>query len=192
MYVAGYRFLLGDFRPYVWRTDDAGETWTLLTDGTNGIPADQPVRVVREDPGRPGLLYAGTEFGMFVSFDDGESWQSFQQNLPVTPITDIAVVGAASTSWTFGAAYVFRYDGASWNQEAKLEADVPANADHFAEMVAAEGDADRTQDGRLARAVETREDVDVGPELLSGGAAGAGVGGGSRSGSACGSGAGVG
>ncbi|MDH3734247.1 MAG: hypothetical protein OEU54_11975 [Gemmatimonadota bacterium] len=91
VYVAGYRFLLGDFRPYVWRTDDAGETWALLTDGTNGIPADVPVRVVREDPGRAGLLYAGTEFGMFISFDGGRDWQSFQQNLPLTPITDIAV-----------------------------------------------------------------------------------------------------
>ncbi len=91
VYVAAYRFLLGDFHPYVWRTEDAGETWTLLTDGANGIPADYPVRVVREDPDRRGLLYAGTEFGLFISFDDGASWQSFQLDLPVTPITDIEV-----------------------------------------------------------------------------------------------------
>jgi photosystem II stability/assembly factor-like uncharacterized protein len=92
VYVAGYRFLVGDFRPYIWKTEDAGETWDLLSSGTNGIPEDFPVRVVREDPGRPGLLYAGTEFGLFVSFDDGESWQSFQLNLPVTPVTDIEMV----------------------------------------------------------------------------------------------------
>jgi len=91
VYVAGYRILLGDFRPYAWKTEDAGQTWTLLTDGENGIPIDFPVRVVREDPNREGLLYAGTEFGMFISFDDGGSWQPFQLNLPLTPITDIEV-----------------------------------------------------------------------------------------------------
>ncbi|HZD03871.1 MAG TPA: hypothetical protein VE173_03105, partial [Longimicrobiales bacterium] len=65
--------------------------WTLLTDGTNGIPEDTPTRVVREDPVREGLLYAGTEFGMFLSFDNGAHWQSFQQNLPNVPINDIKV-----------------------------------------------------------------------------------------------------
>ncbi len=90
-YVAAYRYLLDDFRPYIYRTDDYGESWTLLTDGSNGIPADYPTRVVREDPDRPGLLYAGTEFGMFISFDDGRHWQSLQLDLPVTPITDLRV-----------------------------------------------------------------------------------------------------
>jgi hypothetical protein len=90
-YVALYRYLLNDWQPYIYKTDDYGLTWTRLSDGTNGIPADYPTRVVREDPDRPGLLYAGTEFGMFVSFDDGKRWQPFQQNLPVTPVTDIKV-----------------------------------------------------------------------------------------------------
>ena len=90
-YVAGYRYLLGDFRPYIYRTDDYGASWLLLTPGDNGIPDDTPTRVVREDPDRAGLLYAGTEFGMYVSFDDGRSWQSFQLNLPVTPVTGIRV-----------------------------------------------------------------------------------------------------
>lgn len=90
-YLAVYRYLLDDWRPYVYRTDDYGATWKRLTDGTNGIPADYPTRVVREDPDREGLLYAGTEFGLFVSFDNGASWQPFQQNLPVTPVTDIRV-----------------------------------------------------------------------------------------------------
>jgi photosystem II stability/assembly factor-like uncharacterized protein len=92
VYVVAYRYLLADFQPYIFRTDDYGETWTLLTDGTNGIPADFPARVVREDPDREGLLFAGTDFGMFLSFDDGGTWLPFQQNLPVTPITDIEVV----------------------------------------------------------------------------------------------------
>jgi photosystem II stability/assembly factor-like uncharacterized protein len=90
-YYAVLCYLLGDFRPYLWRTDDYGKTWTRLTDGTNGIPADQPTRVVREDPDREGLLYAGTEFGAFISFDNGRHWQPFQLNLPATPITDMKV-----------------------------------------------------------------------------------------------------
>ena len=90
-YYAAYRYLLGDYKPYIYKTDDYGSTWKLLTDGTNGIPADTPTRVVREDPDREGLLYAGTEFGMYISFDNGAHWQPFQLNLPNVPITDIKV-----------------------------------------------------------------------------------------------------
>ncbi len=90
-YVAGYRYQIGDWKPYIYKTEDYGKTWTLITPGNNGIPADFPVRVVREDPSKEGLLYAGTEFGLFISMDDGKTWESFQQNMPVTPITDIKV-----------------------------------------------------------------------------------------------------
>lgn len=90
-YYAVYRWLLGDYQPYIYRTDNYGKTWTRLTDGQNGIPADWPTRVVREDPDREGLLYAGTEFGIFLSFDNGAHWQSFQLNLPNVPVTDIKV-----------------------------------------------------------------------------------------------------
>lgn len=90
-YYAVYRYLLGDYAPYIYRTDDYGRTWTKLTDGKNGIPADHPTRVVREDPDREGLLYAGTEFGMHISFDNGRNWQSFQLNLPNVPIQQILV-----------------------------------------------------------------------------------------------------
>ncbi len=90
-YMAVYRYRVDDFDPYVFHTEDHGQSWELLTDGTNGIPAGYPVRVVREDPEREGLLYAGTEFGPFVSFDDGERWQSLQLELPATPITDLKV-----------------------------------------------------------------------------------------------------
>lgn len=90
-YFAVYRWLLGDYHPYIYRTNDYGNTWTRLTDGRNGIPADWPTRVVREDPDREGLLYAGTEFGVFISFDNGGRWQPFQLNLPNVPITDIKV-----------------------------------------------------------------------------------------------------
>jgi photosystem II stability/assembly factor-like uncharacterized protein len=89
--MAVYRYRDDDFRPYVYLTDDFGQSWRLLTDGENGIPVDYPVRVVREDPDREGLFYAGTEFGMFVSFDEGAHWQELQNNLPRTPITDLRV-----------------------------------------------------------------------------------------------------
>jgi hypothetical protein len=88
-YYAVYRYLLGDFEPYIYKTEDYGATWKRLTDGKNGIPADWPTRVVREDPDRERLLYAGTEFGLFISFDDGSHWQHFDQNIPAVPITDI-------------------------------------------------------------------------------------------------------
>lgn len=90
-YFAAYRYLLGDYQPYLYRTDDYGKTWTRLTDGKNGIPADWPTRVVREDPTREGLLYAGTEFGLFISYDNGGHWQPFQLNLPRVPVTDIKI-----------------------------------------------------------------------------------------------------
>ena len=90
-FLAVYKYRENDFRPYLFRTDDYGQSWDLLTDGTNGIPADQFTRVVREDPDRKGLLYAGTEFGLYVSFDDGAHWQTLQRNLPVAPVTDLAV-----------------------------------------------------------------------------------------------------
>jgi photosystem II stability/assembly factor-like uncharacterized protein len=90
-YYAVVCYLLGDFKPYLWRTDDYGASWTLLTNGSNGIPADYPTRVVREDPERQGLLYAGTEFGVFVSFDNGSHWQPLQLNFPVTPVTDMKI-----------------------------------------------------------------------------------------------------
>jgi photosystem II stability/assembly factor-like uncharacterized protein len=87
-YVAGTAYKLDDFRPYLFKTADYGATWTKIV---SGIPADQFTRVVRSDKRRKGLLYAGTERGVFVSFDDGGSWKPLQLNLPIVPITDLAV-----------------------------------------------------------------------------------------------------
>ncbi|WP_339810929.1 glycosyl hydrolase [uncultured Imperialibacter sp.] len=87
-YVAVLRYQLGDWKPYLFKTTDYGANWTAII---NGIPDDQPTRTIREDPEKEGVLYAGTEFGLYISFDDGANWESFQQNLPVTPITDIKV-----------------------------------------------------------------------------------------------------
>ena len=109
-YASVLRYQLGDFAPYVFRTSDYGVNWKRITTGANGIPKDQPVRVVREDPNREGLLYAGTEFGMFVSFDDGELWQSLQLNLPVVPVTDIKVVNDDLVLSTMGRSFWIMYD----------------------------------------------------------------------------------
>ncbi len=87
-YVAGTRYKLGDYQPYLYKTKDYGKTWTLITDG---IDEEHFTRVVRADPERQGLLYAGTETGMYLSFDDGQSWQPFQLNLPIVPSTDLAI-----------------------------------------------------------------------------------------------------
>ena len=87
-YVAATMYKWDDNRPYLYKTSDFGKNWKKIT---NGIPATAFTRVVREDPSKRGLLYAGTETGLYVSFDDGANWQSMQFNLPVVPITDLAV-----------------------------------------------------------------------------------------------------
>ncbi|MFN2330061.1 MAG: WD40/YVTN/BNR-like repeat-containing protein, partial [Chromatocurvus sp.] len=87
-YLAGTLYKTGDFAPYLYKTSDYGKTWKKIT---TGIAPLHFTRVLRADPHRPGLLYAGTEYGIYVSFDDGDSWQSFQLNLPEVPITDLQV-----------------------------------------------------------------------------------------------------
>jgi len=86
-------------RPSVFRTHDYGHIWQAVT---TGLPTDENVRVVRDDPVRSGLLYAGTDKGVYVSFDDGGHWQSLQLNLPVTPVTDLDVHGGDLVASTFG------------------------------------------------------------------------------------------
>jgi hypothetical protein len=104
-YVSVYRMYMNDFKPYLYMTNDYGAHWTLLTDGTNGIPADQPMHVVREDPEQEGLLYAGTLEGAYVSFDQGKHWQTLQQNLPATPVTDFKVHHGDLLASTMGRAF---------------------------------------------------------------------------------------
>jgi len=87
-YVAATMYQFDDFHPYLYKTSDYGKSWKRI-DG--GIPAGAFTRVVREDPERDGLLYCGTERGLYVSFDDGTTWQTFQRNLPAVPITDLTV-----------------------------------------------------------------------------------------------------
>ncbi|HEY6660572.1 MAG TPA: hypothetical protein VI031_05510, partial [Pyrinomonadaceae bacterium] len=87
-YVAATMYKWDDNKPYLYKTSDYGKTWKKIT---NGIPDTTFTRVIREDPNKRGLLYAGTETGMYVSFDNGERWQSLQLNLPIVPITDLAI-----------------------------------------------------------------------------------------------------
>jgi photosystem II stability/assembly factor-like uncharacterized protein len=87
-YFAGTRYKSDDYTPYIYKTEDYGKTWKLLT---NGIDKMHFTRVVRADKKRPGLLYAGTEYGMYISYNDGATWQSFQLNLPEVPITDLTI-----------------------------------------------------------------------------------------------------
>ena len=87
-YIAGTKYKTGDFAPYLYKTTDYGKSWTKIT---TGIDSEHFTRVLREDPKRQGLLYAGTETGMYISFNDGRNWQKFQLNLPVVPITDTTI-----------------------------------------------------------------------------------------------------
>ena len=88
VYVAVTGYKLNDFRPYIFKGTDYGRSWERID---QDLPQDNFVRVVREDPAREGLLYAGTEGGVFVSFDGGGSWQSLDLNLPPVPITDLTI-----------------------------------------------------------------------------------------------------
>jgi hypothetical protein len=101
-YVAATRYKLQDNKPYLYKTSDYGRTWTAIVDG---IRSDDFTRVIREDPGRKGLLYAGTETGVYVSFDDGARWQPLKLNLPVVPIHDLVVKDGDLVAATHGRSF---------------------------------------------------------------------------------------
>ncbi|MBK9524570.1 MAG: hypothetical protein IPO39_07375 [Bacteroidetes bacterium] len=87
-YAAANRYKLDDTKPYLFRTNDYGTTWSLIT---NGIPSNDYCRVIREDPNHKEILYAGRERGIYISFNRGDSWQSLKLNLPITPVHDIKI-----------------------------------------------------------------------------------------------------
>ncbi|MFZ1677221.1 MAG: glycosyl hydrolase [Saprospiraceae bacterium] len=87
-YVAATMYKSGDYKPYLLRTRDYGQTWQLIT---TGIDSNHFTRVIRSDPNSKGILYAGTESGIYMSFDDGDHWQSLQLNLPIVPVTDLTI-----------------------------------------------------------------------------------------------------
>jgi photosystem II stability/assembly factor-like uncharacterized protein len=88
LFIAGTSYKSGDYTPYLYHTGDYGQTWTRID---NGIPRDHFTRVVRQYPGAPNILFAGTESGLYVSMDAGKNWKSFKLNVPMVPITDIAI-----------------------------------------------------------------------------------------------------
>jgi photosystem II stability/assembly factor-like uncharacterized protein len=132
-YVAVERHKMDDVGPYIFKTSDFGKTWTTLV---NGIPKDDYVHAVRMDPKRKGLLYAGTERGVYISFDDGANWQAMQLNLPVAPINDLIVKGDDLALATHGRSFWVLDDLSplrQWNDGIKSD-DVhlftPAEANH--------------------------------------------------------------
>ena len=130
-YLAGNRYQRGDRGPHVYKTRDFGETWTKIV---NGLPADDFPRAIREDKKRKGLLFLGTETGIYVSFDDGRRWQSLQRDLPVTPVHGIEVKGDDLVIATHGRSFyvmdnigVLRESGRETTNEAVVLFD-PADA----------------------------------------------------------------
>jgi photosystem II stability/assembly factor-like uncharacterized protein len=126
-YLAATRYKSDDFRPLLYRTTDWGRSWTKITDG---IPEDHFTRVLRADPDREGLLYAGTEGGIYFSLDDGRSWSPLQLNLPLVPITDLAIKSGNLIAATQGRGYWILDDLAVLHQ---LSADTRGAAVHLYE-----------------------------------------------------------
>jgi photosystem II stability/assembly factor-like uncharacterized protein len=122
-YLAATRYKLDDYHPYLYKTEDYGQTWRRID---AGIAEDAFTRVVRADPARKGLLYAGTETGLWISFDDGASWQRFQLNLPVTPIHDLLLKDGDLVAGTHGRAIWVLDDLAPLHQQSDQIGDVAA------------------------------------------------------------------
>lgn len=101
-YVAATYYKFGDYTPYLYKTTDYGKTWTVIT---AGIDKNHYTRAIRADPKRQGLLYAGTEWGMYISFDDGKNWQPFQLNLPITSIADLHIRDNSLIAATHGRSF---------------------------------------------------------------------------------------
>ena len=122
-YAAVNRFRLDDMHPYIYRTHDGGETWQKIT---TGLP-DSPVNTVREDPERKGLLFAGTETGIWISWDDGDHWQSLQLNLPATSMRDLVVHGDDVVVGTHGRSFWILDDVTPLRQISAEAAQAPAH-----------------------------------------------------------------
>jgi len=123
-YIAGTCYKDGDFKPYIFKTKNFGKYWELVT---TGIDAEHFTRVVRADPARPGLLYAGTETGIYITFDDGGLWQPFQQNLPIVPITDLAIKDKSLIAATQGRSLWIMDDLTPIHQLNRLNAKKPVH-----------------------------------------------------------------
>ncbi|HEX5438418.1 MAG TPA: glycosyl hydrolase [Gemmatimonadaceae bacterium] len=123
-YVAANRYQLEDFQPYLYKTTDYGKTWTRID---AGIPRDQFTRVIREDPVKAGLLFAGTEQGAWVSFDDGAHWQSLRRNLPIVPVHDLTIKDGDLIAATHGRSFYIMDDISALRQLTPQVAKAPAH-----------------------------------------------------------------
>ena len=129
VYVAATRYKLDDTTPYLYRTDDYGQTWSsIVGEGDSGLPGDDFIRVVRTDPARAGLLYVGSETGLYVSTDDGATWDHWHSNLPVTPVYDLTVKGSDLVVATHGRSFWIMDDLTPLHQ---LMAGEPADGVHL-------------------------------------------------------------
>jgi len=124
-YVASNHYQMDDLKPYIYRTTDYGATWKLIV---NGIPNEEFTRVVREDPERRGLLYAGTEKGVWVSFNDGDNWQTLRRNLPIVPIHDLALKEGDLIAATHGRSFWILDDLSALHQ---MNGTVKSKASHL-------------------------------------------------------------
>jgi hypothetical protein len=125
IYIAATRYKMGDYKPYLFKTKDYCKTWVQITDG---IDANHFTRVLRADPKRAGLLYSGTESGMYASFDDGSSWKPFQLNLPIVPVTDLTIKNNNLIAATQGRSFWIIDDLTPLHQ---LNTDMAKNAVHL-------------------------------------------------------------
>lgn len=170
-YISVSRYRLADYKPYIFKTSDYGESWTKITEG---IPIDDHVWVVRSDTESQGLLYAGTEHGVYVSFNDGEQWHSLQSDLPIVPVHDMAVKGDELAIATHGRSFWILDDLTVLRQIRKISPSTPITENHlFAPATtyrsAMQGTAGRstgpgkkymTRLGTAATWEETRDDDD--------------------------------
>jgi hypothetical protein len=124
-YVASNHYQMDDLKPYLYRTTDYGATWKLIV---TGIPQNEFTRVVREDPERRGLLYAGTEKGVWVSVNDGDSWQTLRRNLPIVPVHDLAVKEGDLVAATHGRSFWILDDLSALHQ---MNGTIPSKASHL-------------------------------------------------------------
>ena len=140
-YAAVTRYKFNDFTPHIFKTTNYGESWERMV---NGIGAEDFVRVVREDPNRKGLLYAGTERGMYISFNGGEQWQQFQSNLPIVPITDLIVHNKDLVAATQGRAFWILDDLSTLHQASEATAAKSMHLFEPRDLVKADGTRDTT------------------------------------------------
>lgn len=128
VYITGTRYKSDDYTPYIYKSEDYGRSWRLITDGINKMHF---TRVMRADRKRAGLLYAGTEYGMYISYDDGRNWRPFQLNLPEVPITDLTIKENDLVVATQGRSF-WVLDDLSVVQQ--MDAAVPAKKMHLFEV----------------------------------------------------------